>query len=407
MRYPWLFGILIVAHAASLEAHELRSMGSPLPGHILGDPADLPNISVDGVTNSVNSTRAAIHAVDRLEPEILLLARGAKEIQIYSDWSPSVVLVGTDEGFGSGVVITTEGTILTSWHVISESSVPYLVFKPDVEGAKPSLDDITLGVILKVDVVADLALIRPLLMPREVKPIPLGESDEVIVGADVHAIGHPTREGWTYTRGIISQVRREYRWITPEGSEHMADVIQTQTPINPGNSGGPLLTDSGHLIGINAFVAEGEGLNYAIAIAEIRRFLERKEDRLVDETKELVNETRDEVSCQTALLESGRTEEDNGSYGLYDEDCDGESDYEVFVPDDQDDFLYILMDTNGDGLVDYVAIDIERDEIWDMSFIDVNFDGETDVVGCLLDGEFEPKKLLPYDSANPIPDCWD
>ena len=81
---------------------------------------------------------------------------------------------------------------------------------------------------------------------------------------------------------------------------------------------------------------------------------------------------------------------------------DGVSDFEVFVPDDQDDFLYIFMDTNGDGMVDYVAIDLERDEIWDMSFIDVNFDGETDVVGCLSDGEFEPKKLLPYDSENPI-----
>ena len=56
---------------------------------------------------------------------------------------------------------------------------------------------------------------------------------EAQVGADVHAIGHPQGQTWTYTKGLISQVRPDYQW-----GPHKADVIQTQTPINPGNSGG-------------------------------------------------------------------------------------------------------------------------------------------------------------------------
>jgi hypothetical protein len=96
----------------------------------------------------------------------------------------------------------------------------------------------------------------------------------------VHAIGHPGGEQWTYTQGIISQVRTDYRWKGVNDLQHFATVIQTQTPINPGNSGGPLLDDNVSVIGVNAFIKqEKQGLNFAISLGEITQFLARPGNR--------------------------------------------------------------------------------------------------------------------------------
>src|SRR5262249_15643552 len=107
----------------------------------------------------------------------------------------------------------------------------------------------------------------------------LGNLDAVKVGDDAHAIGHPIEQLWTYTKGYVSQIRRGYDWQNQgENFHHKADVVQTQTPINPGNSGGPLLNSQGLLIGVNAFGApNAQGLNYAIAVDEVKIFLEEPE----------------------------------------------------------------------------------------------------------------------------------
>src|SRR6516164_7639410 len=86
---------------------------------------------------------------------------------------------------------------------------------------------------------------------------------------------------WTYTTGIISQYRQAYEWQAKDDPiKHKADVIQTQTPINPGNSGGPLLSDSGSLIGVNSFKYDGEGLNFAVSVEEVRKFIGRPGNRI-------------------------------------------------------------------------------------------------------------------------------
>ena len=103
--------------------------------------------------------------------------------------------------------------------------------------------------VIKTDPKIDLALIQLINPPRSMAHIALGKIPDV--GSDVHAIGHPYGEDWTYTKGYVSQIRNNYDWdyydrdssdedpvIT---SSHNSSVIQTQTPINPGNSGGPLL----------------------------------------------------------------------------------------------------------------------------------------------------------------------
>jgi len=106
------------------------------------------------------------------------------------------------------------------------------------------------------------------------------------VGQDVHAIGHPEGQIWTYTKGLISQIRANFEWSTSDRDKHRAKVIQTQTPINPGNSGGPLMDDNSRIIGINSFLLPGsQGLNYAVAVDEVREFLKRQTSRRAPSTQ--------------------------------------------------------------------------------------------------------------------------
>lgn len=118
---------------------------------------------------------------------------------------------------------------------------------------------------------------------------------------------------------MISQYRIGYEW-TIENIKHKADIIQTQTPISPGNSGGPLISDSGTLIGINSFFnKEGEGLNFAIAVDEVKKFLARKGDRSAQENVV----SKKAVPCEPKQVSSWRDKEHASNVYGYDTNCRG------------------------------------------------------------------------------------
>ena len=208
--------------------------------------------------------------------ELTAGTRSAKDAQIYRAVSSSVVLILTKDGLGSGTLIGPSGDIITNWHVVKGYSSVAVVFKPVIEGREPTREDIKAGQVVKYDEIADLALVKVTEVPQGRNPVRLGDGSDISIGSDVHAIGHPTGEAWTYTKGVISQYRLGYEWeVKDDKFKHHADVIQTQTPINPGNSGGPLFSDSGTLIGVNSFKATGEGLNFAVSVDDVKRFLTR------------------------------------------------------------------------------------------------------------------------------------
>jgi S1-C subfamily serine protease len=229
-------------------------------------------------------------------------ARSAKDFQIYRAISPAVVLIATKDGFGSGSLTDSAGDILTNWHVVKGYENVAVVFKPTVEGKQPTKDEIRVGRVVKYDEVADLALVKASEAPIGRSPIRLGDASEIAVGMDVRAIGHPTGEGWTYTTGVISQIRLAYEWQeNGDPVKHKADIIQTQTPINPGNSGGPLLSDSGNLIGVNSFKAAGEGLNFAVSVDEVRKFIARQQAGLHNSAcRQRTKEAASPKSCQNS-----------------------------------------------------------------------------------------------------------
>ena len=242
--------------------------------------------------------------------------------------------------------------------------------------------------VYKVDPVRDLALLRVSSVPPYVRPLELGSAAEIEVGADVSAIGHPNAGSWTYTKGIISQIRRDFGWEA-EGYSHRATVIQTQTPISPGNSGGPLLGDSGKLLGVNSFKAQGENLNFAVSVEDISTFLKSR-------SQEAALPEAPKQACTARQLYEGRNQENTAGLIQFDTNCDGKADRSLFIPDNKSKPIKALIDTNFDDRADIIIDDVNRDEKWDMSFYDTNFDGTFDLKGYHPDGELAASRYEKY-----------
>jgi S1-C subfamily serine protease len=309
--------------------------------------------------------------------------RGAAETQVYKRAVRSVVLVVTDKGLGSGALISADGQILTNLHVIDGAKQIGVAFKPALEGAALGKADLRRASVVRIDEVADLALLKIEEVPAGVAPIVLGDSTRLQVGDDVHAIGHPTGQIWTYTRGVVSQIRRAYEWKVDDKIPHEATVIQTQTPINPGNSGGPLLDDQARLVGVNSFSSQdSEGLNFAVSVEDVKSFLARGHDRAAPRQAAAACEWKD-VGVEDWTDPKGKAT-------LLDTDCDGEADATLFEPKNRREPDMLMSDENGDGKYDAFYMDQNRDGDPEYALYDTDGDGKLDMRADYRKGEDEP-----------------
>ena len=149
--------------------------------------------------------------------------------------------VEPQEGSGSGSIIDEQGNILTNYHVIEGAQK----LSVSLGGQKDYAARIIGG-----DPDTDLAVIRLIEKPAgPLTVIPLGDSDKLVVGQKVLAIGNPFGLDRTLTTGVISGLQRPIR---ARNRRLIEGAIQTDASINPGNSGGPLLDSHGRMIGINS-----------------------------------------------------------------------------------------------------------------------------------------------------------
>ena len=169
----------------------------------------------------------------------------------------------TQQGAGSGIIVSKDGIVLTNKHVISgarsvEVALSDGTVYSDVKviGSDP-LNDVA---FLKIQGVSDLT------------PADLGDSTTVKIGQHVVAIGNSLGQYQnTVTSGIISGKGRPVSAQDGDSVESLTDLLQTDAAINPGNSGGPLLNASGQVIGINtAIAADAEGIGFAIPINAVK-----------------------------------------------------------------------------------------------------------------------------------------
>jgi len=169
------------------------------------------------------------------------------------------------EGIGSGVIVREDGYILTNSHVISDGNSDSIevLFS---DGTTSSAE------VLWFESLLDLAIIK--VERTNLKAAELGDSDSLVVGEPVVAIGNPLSLDLdrTVTSGIVSGLDRTLRL---ENSE-IEPLIQTDASINPGNSGGPLLNAQGQIVGINtAKMVSAEGLGFSIPINEAKPILNK------------------------------------------------------------------------------------------------------------------------------------
>jgi S1-C subfamily serine protease len=160
-----------------------------------------------------------------------------------------------DGGSGSGVVITRDGYLVTSAHVVAQAGTASASF---IDGTEYELD------LVGADPLSDLAVARA--RSAVLEPIHIGDADTLRVGQLVVAIGNPMGFSGSVTSGVVSGLGRSL--ATADGNGHrrfVEDVIQTDAALNPGNSGGALADWKARLIGVNTAVA-GMGLGLAVPI---------------------------------------------------------------------------------------------------------------------------------------------
>ena len=185
---------------------------------------------------------------------------------VYRKVDPSVVNITTDQGQGSGFVWDDQGRIVTNAHVVRGASAVFVTF---YDGTQVEAE------VIGEDPDSDLAVVEADPRLHEMRPVELGDVDDVEVGDRAIAIGSPFAHQNTLTQGIISAKGRSISGLT---NYEIPEALQTDAAINPGNSGGPLLDATGRVIGINAQIDTGStmvrvnaGIGFAIPVNIAKR----------------------------------------------------------------------------------------------------------------------------------------
>ncbi|QKV72185.1 trypsin-like peptidase domain-containing protein [Streptomyces harbinensis] len=242
---------------------------------LLGDA----QVGATGTGTSVSGTNVSVHT----DGTVASVAAAV---------GPSVVEISTQTATGSGVILSSDGKILTNNHVVSGAGEVQVTFSDGSTAA---------ATVTGTDPDTDLAVIQA----RDVSGLPaatLGDSDAVAVGDQVVAIGSPEGLSGTVTSGIVSALDREVTVSTEDstpqqqqwpfesgGGRYNGDLgsggtttyraIQTDASLNPGNSGGALVNMNGEIIGINSAMYSASadsgsaGLGFAIPVNTVKTVL--------------------------------------------------------------------------------------------------------------------------------------
>ena len=210
------------------------------PGYIIFDILDI----FFGPPILINSFRSCLHT------------------NIYESVKNSVVTIQTNKGRGSGVIVTSDGHIVTNEHVIRDAQVVNIITTDNT--IYPSR-------IVGVDSITDIALLHSRFKG---KPITFSDSSLVNIGDIVLAIGNPFGVGQTLTQGIISRTNSGHITENP-----LDEFLQSDAAINPGNSGGAMINMDGYLVGINTMNLSlgggSDGIGLAVPSNLVRNIVEQ------------------------------------------------------------------------------------------------------------------------------------
>jgi putative serine protease PepD len=244
----------------------------------VGGAAAWDALDQEAGTTTSGSTATTSQVVDTGDAPA---ADGSVE-QVASQVLPSVVKIDVasseGEGSGSGIILSSDGNILTNNHVVEGAGEGGRITVSFSDGSHAD------ATVLGTDPLTDTAVIQAEGV-KDLTPATMGKSGNVDVGQQVVAIGSPFGLDATVTSGIVSALNRPVNVGTDtEGNATVYPAVQTDAAINPGNSGGPLVDMEGHVIGINssirssgsAYAQSGSiGLGFAIPIDEVLEIVDQ------------------------------------------------------------------------------------------------------------------------------------
>lgn len=227
---------------------------------------------IDGLSSTLLGLRSSVESSNK---EIDLLKASASEdfSGIIESSLPSVVIIRTDSGQGTGFFIDKDGYIITNAHVLADSSGDLAtgIYAVNYLGERIDVD------FIGYDGILDIALLKSQ-DSGDYKSLELGDSNDVKIGEKVIAIGNPYGLVFSVSEGIVSGIHRK-------GPSQIDAYIQIDAALNPGNSGGPLIGKNGEVIGINNFkISGGENLGFALESNYIKQAVN-------DVSAEALNET--------------------------------------------------------------------------------------------------------------------
>ena len=235
---------------------------------VVGGFVAMPSSATSGKTGSAGTTSSSqTVTVNSGDSTDTTLANAVAQKAL-----PSVVSINVTtsdgEGVGSGVVLDTDGNIVTNYHVIEGAQ------SISVSTGDASYDATVVG----SDESSDLAVIKIDAGDAALTPIEVGDSSTLQVGDWVMSLGSPFGLEQSVSTGIVSSLYRSTMLQNTSGNTIYTNLIQTDATINPGNSGGALVDDEGKLVGINSLIesysgsSSGVGFaipgNYAVEVAQ-------------------------------------------------------------------------------------------------------------------------------------------
>jgi len=257
---PFLWAAVMVAGFLYVTSTGHWKLAQYLPqvrsgGHLWAEPASAASAFSSDEQNNIDIYKAARTATVNITSRVYR-----------QDWFFQVY---PEDGTGSGFIINREGEILTNYHVVRGAS-QLTVKLSDMKSYRAK--------VLGPDSRNDLALIQ-IDAGHPLPTLHLGDSEGLLVGQKVLAIGNPFGLEGTLTTGIVSSLNRG---IDSEDNRRLEGMIQTDAAINPGNSGGPLLDSHGNVIGINTAILGSQGnigIGFAMPINRAKEMLDEFQQR--------------------------------------------------------------------------------------------------------------------------------
>ena len=244
-----LMGMLLLGLSAMLyQQHHLfpqfaLAQGKGLDGSDI-DALEKQNRAYERIANTVTPAIVAIQSTHVIKVQQSPFMMDPWLRQFFGNMFPQVPREQRERALGSGVIVSSDGYIVTNNHVVAKATEIQVelsnkrTFKGKVVGADPQTD----VAVIKIDATG---------LPT----VPFGNSDELKVGDIVMAFGSPFEQYFSVTRGSVSALGRSSNEI--EGREGIENFIQTDAAINPGNSGGALVNVHGQVVGINTAILSG------------------------------------------------------------------------------------------------------------------------------------------------------